>query len=128
MTTDPDDNRPALAGQATELFAGIAVSDFKASLAWYQRLLGAPPTFYPNDTEAVWSLAEHRWLYIIVDPDRAGGTIQTIICDELEQLIEQIAQRGLTFSKEERPAEGVRKVMYLDPDGNEIGLGRVPAG
>jgi hypothetical protein len=30
------------------------------------------------------------------------------------------------FNKEETPAEGVRKVMYYDPDGNEIGIGRVP--
>lgn len=122
------DQAIALNGRSGELFAGIPVSDFQRSLAWYERLLGAPPSFFPNDVEAVWALAEHRWLYIIVDAQRAGGAVQTIICTSgLEDLIEEIAARGLTWDNEELPAEGVRKVMYFDPDGNEIGLGRVPA-
>lgn len=119
------DQQSALGGQATELFAGIPVSDFATSVAWYQRLLGSPPTFFPNEVEAVWALADHRWLYIIVDADRAGGAVQTVICGDLERLIDEIAARGITFEKEETPAEGVRKVMYIDPDGNEIGLGRI---
>lgn len=121
------DDKIALGGRGTELFAGIPVSNFKISLEWYQRLLGAAPTFYPNDIEAVWLIADHRWLYIIEAPERAGGSVQTIICNGLEHLIAQIAERGISFSKEEIPAEGVRKVMYYDPDGNEIGLGRVPS-
>ena len=32
---------------AVGIFAGIAVSNFSAALEWYQRLLGAEPTFYP---------------------------------------------------------------------------------
>jgi predicted enzyme related to lactoylglutathione lyase len=118
----------ALHGGGTELFGGIPVNDFQVALDWYERLFGAPPTFFPNDTEAVWMIADHRWLYIIVDAKRAGGAVQTIICDNLEALIEEIAARGIRFVREELPAEGVRKVMYYDPDGNEIGLGRLPPG
>jgi hypothetical protein len=109
------------------MFGGVPVSNFKASLDWYQRLFGGPPSFFPNDREAVWALAEHRWIYIIVDAKRAGGAIQTIMVDGLEELIQQISARGIDFVDEERPAENVRKVMYNDPDGNEIGLGRVPS-
>ena len=47
---------------ALYLFAGIPVNDYAAALAWYQRLLGSPPRFFPSDTEAVWELAEHRSL------------------------------------------------------------------
>lgn len=121
------DNQFAFDGGVTELFAGLPVRDLQISVDWYQRFLGRPPSFFPNDTEAVWALAEHRWIYIIVEPDRAGRSIQTIICDGLETIIEEIGARGIDFTKEERPAEGVRKVMYFDPDGNEIGLGRVTA-
>jgi catechol 2,3-dioxygenase-like lactoylglutathione lyase family enzyme len=117
----------ALNGLGTELFAGIPVKEFKRSLEWYERLLGCPPNFFPNDREAVWAIAEHRWIYIIVQPEQAGGSVTTVICAELETLIDQIAARGIRFDKEERPAENVRKVMYFDPDGNEIGLGSVPA-
>jgi hypothetical protein len=123
MSNEPS----ALGGRATEMFAGIAVSNFQAALDWNQKLFGVPPTFFPNQTEAVWALADHRWIYIIVEPEHAGGTIQTIICDKLEEVTEEIAQRGLTVSKEERPAAGVCKVMYYDPDGNELGIGSIPA-
>jgi catechol 2,3-dioxygenase-like lactoylglutathione lyase family enzyme len=117
----------ALGYKITELFAGVPVRNLQISIEWYQRLFGMPPSFFPNENEAVWSLAEHRWLYIIVEPERAGRSINTIICNDLEALIDQISSRGIDFAKEERPVEGVRKVMYFDPDGNEIGLGRVPA-
>lgn len=121
------DNPLALGGGCTELFAGVPVTNFQISLDWYQRLFGTAPAFFPNDIEAVWALAGHRWFYIIVDKARAGGAIQTIICSDLEGLIEDISARGIDYRREELPAEGVRKVMYEDPDGNEIGLGRVPS-
>ena len=43
-------------------------------------------------------------------------------------MLTAIAARGLTFTDQERPGPGTRKVMFHDPDGNEIGLGSVPAG
>ena len=115
-----------LGGRGTHLFAGIPVSDFQASLAWYTSLFGVPPSFFPNDREAVWEIAAERWLYIIEDQDRAGGAVHTLMCEELEKVISEIAVRGLEYGAEEIPGEGVRKVMYYDPDGNEIGVGRIP--
>ncbi|QQR35973.1 hypothetical protein JI749_16825 [Devosia oryziradicis] len=120
------DDTTIIGGTGTDLFAGIPVSDFRLSLAWYQNLFGCPPRFFPNATEAVWAIGEHRWIYIIVDAKRAGGAIQTIMCSDLEITIEQIAARGIDFSQEEIPGKDVRKVVYYDPDGNEIGLGRIP--
>ncbi|HZY50519.1 MAG TPA: VOC family protein [Devosia sp.] len=122
------ENPAALGGSATHLFGGIPVSNFQAALEWYTRLFGVPPAFFPNDREAVWALAEHRWLYIIVDEARAGGAIQTVMCANLDAVLTAIAARGLTFTDQERPGPGTRKVMFHDPDGNEIGLGSVPAG
>jgi predicted enzyme related to lactoylglutathione lyase len=115
-----------LDGFGTTLFAGIPVSDINASKAWYEKLFGCAPSFYPNEVEAVWMLSDTQWLYIIEEPKRAGGSIQTIIGKDLEATLDQIAERGLHYEKEETPADGVRKVMFYDPDGNEIGLGSVP--
>jgi predicted enzyme related to lactoylglutathione lyase len=108
---------------ALYLFAGISVSDYAAALAWYQRLFGSPPTFFPNDTEAVWELAEHRSLYIEHRPVHAGHAMHTVLVDDLDALIAQIAERGLEPAKQETYANGVRKITYCDPDGNEIGFG-----
>lgn len=44
------------------LFAGIPVADYAAALKRYERLLGSPPAFFPHETEAVWELAEHRYV------------------------------------------------------------------
>ena len=118
-----DHTNKALNDFGIDLFASMPVKDFGTSLAWYERLFGCPPSFFPNETEAVWQIAEHRWIYVIVAPDRAGGAITTILGDNLDKLIDEIAERGINFEKEENPAQNVRKVMYYDPDGNEIGLG-----
>ena len=50
--------------KSLDLFAGIPVADYAAALRWYERLLGSPPTFQPHDTEAVWEVAERRYVYI----------------------------------------------------------------
>jgi hypothetical protein len=111
---------------AVDLYAGIPVNDFAAALAWYERLLGAPPSFFPHDTEAVWELAEHRSVFIIQRPEHAGHAMHTIIVDDLDALMAETAQRGLEPAKQETYSNGVRKTTYVDPDGNEIGFGAVP--
>jgi catechol 2,3-dioxygenase-like lactoylglutathione lyase family enzyme len=111
---------------AVYLFAGIAVSDFAAALAWYERLLGAPPSSFPHDTEAVWELAEHRLVYIVQRPEHAGHAMHTVIVEDLDTLVTGIAQRGLEPAARETYPNGVRKITYVDPDGNEVGFGGVP--
>lgn len=107
------------------LFAGIRVRDLAAARAWYERLLGEP-SFSPNATEVVWTLADDRSLYIQEDPGRAGGALVTVIVDDLDALIAQIGARGLQPAERETYANGVRKATYRDADGNEIGFGGLP--
>jgi hypothetical protein len=47
---------------ALDLFAGIPVTGYAAALPWYEQFFGAGPSFLPNDTEAVWEVAEHRYI------------------------------------------------------------------
>ncbi|GAA4434912.1 VOC family protein [Actinokineospora soli] len=111
---------------AVDLFAGIPVSDYAAALAWYEKLFGGPPAFVPNDVEAVWELAEHRFVYIEVRPDEAGAGKHTVFVDDLDAVVAGIAERGLEPAKRETYGNGVRKTTYADPDGNEIGYGGAP--
>ena len=60
---------------ALDLFAGIPVTDYAAALPWYERLLGRQPSFLPNDVEAVWEVAESRYVYIVQEPERAGNAL-----------------------------------------------------
>lgn len=109
-----------------DLFAGIPVADYAAALQWYERLLGSPPTFFPHDTEAVWEVAEHRYIYIVQQREHVGHAIHTLFVDNLDTLVAQIAGRGLEPAKRENYSNGVRKITYRDPDGNEIGFGGAP--
>ena len=111
---------------ALELFAGIPVNDYSAAFIWYQQLFGSPPTFLASDTEAVWELAEHRWVFIVQRPEHAGHAIPTILVDDLDARVAQIADRGLEPTNRETYPNGMRKVIYRDPDGNEIGFGGAP--
>jgi hypothetical protein len=109
-----------------ELFAGIPVTDYAAALKWYERLLGTPPTFSPDDSEAVWELAEHRYVYIVQKPEHARHAMHTLFVDDLDALVAQIASRGLNPAEQETYSNGVRKTTYRDADGNEIGFGGGP--
>jgi predicted enzyme related to lactoylglutathione lyase len=111
---------------ALDLFAGIPVTEYAAALKWYERLLGSPPAFLPNDTEAVWELAEHRYVFIEQRPERAGHALHTIFVDDLDAIVAQITERGLDPAERETYSNGVRKTTYRDPDGNEIGFGGAP--
>jgi hypothetical protein len=112
---------------AVALFAGIPVRDYRAARPWYESLLGSEPTFLAHATEAVWDLAEGRSLYIVEDAERAGYALHTIFVDDLDSLVSEIASRGLAPSERETYSNGVRKVVYRDADGNEIGFGGAPA-
>jgi catechol 2,3-dioxygenase-like lactoylglutathione lyase family enzyme len=110
-----------------DLFAGIPVRDYTTAAAWYERLLGVPPAFLPNDTEAVWELAEHRYMFIEVRPQHAGHAMHTVFVSDFDARISDIAERGLEPAECETYANGVRKATFRDPDGNEIGFGGASA-
>ena len=110
-----------------ELFAGIPVSDYATATAWYERLFGASPSFLPNDIEAVWEVGEHRYVYIQVRPADAGHALTTLFVTDLDDRMAKIASRGLEPAERETYDNGVRKVTFRDPDGNELGFGGGPA-
>ena len=109
-----------------DLFAGVAVSDFDKAVAWFERLLGEPATFEAHDTEYVWDLAEHRSIYVVLRPERAGYAMVTLFLDDLDGFVESAAARGLHPHTRETYGNGVRKATYRDPDGNEVGFGGAP--
>jgi catechol 2,3-dioxygenase-like lactoylglutathione lyase family enzyme len=106
------------------LFVGLRVRDFQAARPWYERLLGEP-AFFPHAIEAVWTLAEDRSVYV-VEHAGAGKSVVTIIVDDLDAQVAAIAARGLEPDEHETYSSGMRKVLYRDPDGNDLGFGGAP--
>ena len=111
---------------STDLFAGVRVSKLAAARAWYERLLGSEPAFFPNDDEAVWAIGEHRWFYMLQDAPRAGSALVTIMVADLDATAEAIRERGIAPIELEDYGEA-RKYVFHDPDGNEIGIGQIPS-
>jgi catechol 2,3-dioxygenase-like lactoylglutathione lyase family enzyme len=109
-----------------DLYAGYSVKDYASARAWYERLLGCPPTFLPEDGEAVWELAEYRYVFIKVRPEHAGNGFNLFFLSDLEGFIAQIAERGLHPTTRETLSNGVRRAIFRDPDGNEIWLAGAP--
>jgi catechol 2,3-dioxygenase-like lactoylglutathione lyase family enzyme len=110
-----------------DLFAGLPVRDYAAAVSWYERFFGGPPAFLPNEIEAVWEIAEHRYVYIVESPERAGNALHTVFLEDLDPVIDGITARGFEPAKRETYDNGVRKITYRDPDGNELGYGGGPA-
>ena len=108
---------------ALDLFAGNRVSDYESAKSWYERLLGAEPSFFPHATEAVWELGEHRWLFINEDAEGAGRALHTIFVDDLDALVAEIAARGIEPHERVTYPGKARKAIYRDADGNEISFG-----
>lgn len=115
--------RAAAKPRGVDLFAGVPVSDYRAALPWYERLFGKAPAMFPNDIEAVWNLGDNQWIYIKQFPERAGNALQHIFVDDLESLAAGIAERGIQPVEEETYPGGVRKLIYRDPEGNQIEFG-----
>jgi hypothetical protein len=71
----------------------------------------------------VWELAEHRFVFIEQRPEHAR---HLVFVNDLDALVAQIAEWGLAPAERETYSNGVRKVAYRDPDGNEFGFGGAP--
>jgi catechol 2,3-dioxygenase-like lactoylglutathione lyase family enzyme len=107
------------------LFAGLRVRDFAAARPWYEQLLGEP-SFVPNEIEAVWTVAEGRSVYIVEHPSGAGSSVVTLMVDDLDAVLAEIAARGLSPDVREAYDNGVRKMTFRDGDGNEVAFGGMP--
>jgi predicted enzyme related to lactoylglutathione lyase len=107
------------------LFAGLRVRKFEAARSWYEQLLGEP-TFFPHATEAVWTLAEGRSVYVVEQVDGAGNCVVTMFVEDLDACVDTIAARGLEPVERLTLFNGVRKALYRDPDGNELGFAGAP--
>jgi predicted enzyme related to lactoylglutathione lyase len=115
-----------VADVTVDLFAGIPVTDLHRAQAWYHRLFGTEPSFFPNDSEAVWQVSEHGWVVLEVRPGHVGHAMHTVYVDDFDARTEAIAGRGIEPSERATYENGVRKATYRDPDGNEIGFGGPP--
>ncbi len=102
------------------LFAGVAVADLGAAVAWYGRLFGRPPDIVVNENEVMWRLADTGWLYVIADQNSAGHALVTLSVADLDQAAADLRGRGIAVAAIEIVGEAGRKTRVTDADGNTL--------
>ncbi len=118
------DNKPiAVVG----IYAGIAVAQFEAAVAWYSRLMGRAPDDRPMPNLAQWRNMGKAGLQVWHDRERAGRSLATIVVPVLATERERLAAEGIGFTTEAEGDFG-RVAKLLDPEGNEIALAEPPKG
>ena len=75
----------------------------------------------------MWEVAEHRFVYIVELPEHAGHAMHTLFVDDLEALVEAMAERGIEPADRETYENGVRKVDLSRPGRQRDRLRRSPA-
>jgi catechol 2,3-dioxygenase-like lactoylglutathione lyase family enzyme len=111
--------------ELTHLYAGVPVADLDASIDWYTRFFGRPEDFRAGD-EVLWEVAERATLFIEPNATRAGTGRITLSVTGLDELLEQLAARGIGHEPIETYANGVRHTHVPDPDGNAIAFAELP--
>ena len=104
------------------LFASVPVADLARSAAWYELVLGRPPEIEVNENELMWRIVDAGWLYLVVDPDRAGDTVVSLAVRDLDAAVAELGRRGVQIARREIIAGAGRKAWLVDPDGNEIAV------
>jgi hypothetical protein len=106
----------------TNVLAALAVSDIGASVEWTTRLLGRPPDARPMDTLVEWSFEPHGTLQLVLDPDRAGGSLVTLQVADIGTARTALADRGIALAYDDTTSTKVKFGELADPDGNAITL------
>ncbi len=86
-------------------FTGVPVTDLATGRDFFERLLGSPPDVLVNADEVMWRVAEAAWLYVVVDPARAGQALAALSVGDLDATLVELAARGITPAKVEQVGE-----------------------
>ena len=103
------------------VLAVVAVADFDAAHAWYERLFGRPADNLPMEGRLVeWRVTDTGWVQVTRDAERAGSGLLNFAVADLEQHLAELAERDLRAGAIETVTKGVQLSAIRDPDGNTI--------
>ena len=63
---------------------------------------------------------------VLLSPEHAGHSQVTLFLGDLDAFVDAAEERGIHPESRETYDNGVRKVIFRDPDGNELGLAGAP--
>jgi predicted enzyme related to lactoylglutathione lyase len=103
-------------------FTGIPVSELATGRDFFERLFGRPADVVVAEDEVMWRVAESAWLYVVVDPGRAGHALAALSVGDLDATLAELGGRGISAHSVEKVGDAGRKSRVLDPDGNSVAI------
>lgn len=101
------------------IFAHVSCTDLEASIAWYGKLFGMPPTRRPMAGLAEWHFTDSAEVQLFEAPEHAGHSTLTIGVLPLEPERDRVVAAGLEAGKIEE-ADHFFIMRMRDPDGNLV--------
>ena len=103
------------------VLAVVPVSDLAAARAWYEQVLGTPPTNVPMPESLVeWRITGQGWVQVTLDPGRAGSGLLNFAVDDLDAHVAGLAARGIEPGTVVTATRDVTLCSLQDPDGNTL--------
>jgi hypothetical protein len=102
-------------------FTGVPVSALVHGRDFFERLFGRPADIVASEDEVLWRVADSAWLYVKVDPVRAGNALAALAVAHLDAVLADLEGRGIRPTTVERLEAG-RKATLHDPDGNTVAI------
>jgi len=81
----------------------------------FERLLGRPADVEVAVDEVMWRINDSAWLYVVVDPDRAGRGLVALSVADLAATLGELERRGIRPHRMEEVGGGP-KATLLDAD------------
>jgi catechol 2,3-dioxygenase-like lactoylglutathione lyase family enzyme len=114
----------------------IAVSDIGRAADFYEGRLGLSPAEIPPDDSRIYGCGGDTSLHVYASPAHAGkatATLATWYVADLEEVVDELGSRGVTFERYDDPSLGAdergiheldngRVAWFKDPDGNTFAL------
>lgn len=113
--------------QIQGLFAVACVSDMARSVKWYTGLIGREPDDRPMDGLVQWRGLSGAGLQLVLDPEKAGASLITIVTPKMDRARETLSAAKLELGPEVQGDFGI-VAQINDPDGNRITLAEPPQG
>jgi catechol 2,3-dioxygenase-like lactoylglutathione lyase family enzyme len=114
----------------------IAVSDLARATEFYEGTLGLAATGIRPDESRIYACGGDTSLHVYTSPGQAGkatATLATWYVPDLEEVVDELRSRGVTFERYDDPAlkadeKGIhelgdgRVAWFKDPDGNTLAI------
>lgn len=107
--------------QIHRLFAVACISDMPRSVKWYADFIGREPDERPMEGLAQWRESNGCGLQLVLDVERAGASLITIVIPEMNRARQMLAAAQLELGPNIEGDFGVI-AQISDPDGNRITL------